>query len=175
MDKVEARRLFRKKSIPKNVSLEVIGKLEELDEYKSAHLVLAYYPMADEIDIRLLERKSDKRFAYPVAKEDGVMHFAFEDGTEEGKFGLRVPSGERLSSFGNGTVIIMPALAYDKAMGRIGRGGGYYDRFIKEHPGLIKIGVIPSERLIDEVITEDYDAKADIILTEKLVLRIEAL
>lgn len=175
MDKIEVRRQFRKKPISEYISQAVVAKLEELDEYRSAHLVLAYIPLPDEIDITPLLEKKEKHFAFPVTDNRNRMHFAMEAGFTMGLYGIREPMGPSLESFEKGTVIIMPAVAYDKAMRRIGRGGGYYDRFIAEHPELIKIGLIPSKRVLSEVITEDYDAKADIILTEDSVLRIEAL
>lgn len=175
MDKVEARRSFRRKSIPEPISRAVIERLAELPEYRAAPLVLAYFPLADEIDITPLLEKGEKNFAFPVTDKDGSMYFAAGDGFRTGSYGLREPLGVRIESFEEGTLIIMPALAYDKAMRRIGRGGGYYDRFIEKHPALIKVGAVPEERILGEVITEAYDASADIIVTESSVLRIEAL
>lgn len=175
MDKADVRKYFKGKKVSAETSLAAVENLRNIPEFQRARLVLAYYPLPDEIDITPLLKDSSKTFAFPVAEDSGMMHFSFPESTRKGRFSLTEPVGKPCNSFDKETVILMPAVAYDNAMRRIGRGGGYYDRFIADHPSLIKIGVVPSERIIDDIITEAYDAAADIIATEVSVLRIEAL
>lgn len=118
---------------------------------------------------------TERKFAFPLAQENGSMHFVFPESTRKGRFGILEPVGTVCSAFDETAIILMPAVAYDNTMRRIGRGGGYYDRFMADHPSLQKIGLVPSERVLKEHITEDYDAAADIIVTESSVLRIETL
>lgn len=63
-------------------------------------------------------------------------------------------------------LMIVPALAYDKTGGRLGRGGGFYDRALAEHDG-VSVGVIREAFLFDELPVEEHDRRVGHIVTEK--------
>ena len=175
MDKVEVRSSFRGRVVDKNISKTIIEKLLSLKEYKEATLILAYYPLSDEVDITPLFNDQTKEFAYPVIDKD-KMYFAFvERGVKRGAFNINQPLGAEIKSFPINTLMLMPAVAYDKEYRRIGRGKGFYDRFTKAHPSLTKVALISKDRLIDECVTNSSDVKADILITEISMLRIKAL
>lgn len=60
---------------------------------------------------------------------------------------------------------LVPGLAFDRNGGRLGRGRGYYDRFLQNWNG-IKVGVCWSHSLVSEVPMEEHDVKMDWIATE---------
>jgi 5-formyltetrahydrofolate cyclo-ligase len=66
-------------------------------------------------------------------------------------------------------VIIVPLLGFDEKRNRLGHGGGYYDRFMKDCKAL-KIGVAYSVQKVDQIMTDDNDVALDMIITEKEVL-----
>ena len=70
-------------------------------------------------------------------------------------------------------IILVPLLAFDERLYRLGYGGGYYDRYIekayKKKP-FIKVGLALSVQKIDNVPTTKYDKKLDYIVTEKYIL-----
>ena len=71
-------------------------------------------------------------------------------------------------------IILVPIVAFDSKLNRLGYGGGYYDRYIKKFSNkkkLFKVGIAHSCQKTIRVPTNNYDKKLDIIITEKYVLR----
>ena len=71
-------------------------------------------------------------------------------------------------------VLLIPLLAYDKNLNRLGYGGGYYDRIIKKlskKKNIIKIGLAFSVQKIDKVPINAYDQKLDYIITNKYIIK----
>ena len=71
-------------------------------------------------------------------------------------------------------IILIPLVAFDKKLFRIGYGGGYYDRYlskIKKNKKILSIGLAFSFQEVKKIFPNIYDQKLDIILTEKKTLR----
>lgn len=67
-------------------------------------------------------------------------------------------------------VVIVPGSVFDRRGGRMGYGGGYYDRFLTDHaPKAIRIGVCFELQVEDEISLEPHDALLDFIVTEDCV------
>ncbi|PQM29444.1 5-formyltetrahydrofolate cyclo-ligase [Sphingopyxis lindanitolerans] len=64
-------------------------------------------------------------------------------------------------------LIFCPLVGFDRQGGRLGQGGGHYDRFFAAHPGLIRIGVAWSVQEVDTVPIEPTDVRLDAVLTEQ--------
>ncbi|MGV7120948.1 5-formyltetrahydrofolate cyclo-ligase [Sphingopyxis sp. 550A] len=64
-------------------------------------------------------------------------------------------------------LILCPLVGFDRHGGRLGQGGGHYDRFFAEHPDIIRIGIAWSVQEVDTVPIEPTDAKLDAVLTEQ--------
>lgn len=65
------------------------------------------------------------------------------------------------------TLIFCPLLGFDRRGGRIGQGGGHYDRYFAAHPDALRIGVGWSVQEIDAVPAESTDIALDAVLTEQ--------
>lgn len=87
------------------------------------------------------------------------------DALVAGALGNREPVVEAGSTLGEGAVALVPGLAFDAKGGRLGRGGGFYDRFLAGFRGR-KIGVCFACQIVDEVPREPHDAAVDEVLTE---------
>ncbi len=71
-------------------------------------------------------------------------------------------------------IIIVPIVAFDNKLYRIGYGGGYYDRYINKISKkkiLLKVGIAYSYQKINKVPANKFDKKLDIIITEKNILK----
>ena len=71
-------------------------------------------------------------------------------------------------------ILLIPLLAFDKNLNRLGYGGGYYDRLIEKlskKKKIIKIGLALSVQKIDKVPTNAYDKKLDYIVTNKYIVK----
>lgn len=97
---------------------------------------------------------------------------------KSGAYGILEPitsdkykSNKRINHIMN-DIIIMPGLVFDTNGGRIGYGGGYYDRYLCTHIHLLKIAVCYDFQLIESgIIPKDqYDISPDIIVTDKRIL-----
>jgi 5-formyltetrahydrofolate cyclo-ligase len=70
-------------------------------------------------------------------------------------------------------ILLVPLVAFDKKLNRLGYGGGYYDRLIaklSKKKKIIKIGLALSIQKINNVPTNEYDQKLDHIITNKYIL-----
>lgn len=154
---------------------------EELPEFSTAGTILFYYPLPHEIDILPLfdrARELGIRCAFPRCRaESGEMDFFYVDDLSElenGRFGIREPqlSAQRVEDFSD-TLMLVPAMAFDRQGFRLGYGGGYYDRFLAAHP-IRTVGIAYEMLLVKELPRDKYDRAVDIVATEKRAIRITA-
>lgn len=68
-------------------------------------------------------------------------------------------------------IIFVPGIAFDIKGQRLGRGGGFYDKYIALHPHVLTIGVTFQEKLLYSLPHEDHDYRMHYIITENLILR----
>ena len=85
--------------------------------------------------------------------------------------GIREPIGE--SYEGDFDAVILPLLAVDKRGNRLGYGGGYYDRFLKDKQGK-KIAFCYDFQVVDKLPKEEWDVPVDEIITDKRWIRCNA-
>ncbi len=83
-------------------------------------------------------------------------------------FGTREPIGEPYA--GKLDLAVVPLLAVDEQGRRLGYGGGYYDRFLGEHPETLRLAYGFDFQIIRQVPTEEHDIKMDGIATDKRIV-----
>ena len=86
------------------------------------------------------------------------------------EFGIREPVGEKYE--GKIDVVIAPLLAADCNGGRLGYGGGFYDRFFKAHPEAYKVGFCYDFQIVDSVPREEFDERLEVLVTDKRSIKI---
>ena len=87
------------------------------------------------------------------------------------KFGIPEPVSSKIFY---PDILLVPLVAYDSSLNRLGYGGGYYDRYIEKIEKIkkvIKIGLAFSFQKISSIPINQYDKKLDFIVTEKEILR----
>lgn len=174
--KKELRKLVRE--LKKSASREkmqkesacIVKQISELELFRSAGTVLAFWPMPDEVDIRLLIRKWDgqKRFLLPkiVGDQLELRCFEGEDKLVIGpSFGILEPAGEAFTDFESVDLVIVPGAAFDKEGHRMGYGKGYYDKLLPRLKNARTIGVGFSFQLFPSVPCEAHDVRLDRVLT----------
>lgn len=133
--------------------------------------VALYVPMDDEAPALRLAgalTAAGKRIALPCALDRlGSMEFRRwmpDDQLFPGPFGTSHPEP------GGGAVapdaIIAPLLGFDRAMNRLGQGGGYYDRAFARFPDALRVGLAWSVQEHDEVPADVWDLPLHAVLTE---------
>lgn len=91
-----------------------------------------------------------------------------ERGFVKGQFNILEPNEtDYLQDLSKIDVAIIPGVAFDKNLNRLGRGRGYYDRFLKCFNGL-KVGIGFDLQIVDNIPTEPHDVKMDMIISPSL-------
>lgn len=131
--------------------------------------VVLFWPRADEVDLRgLIDSAfaSGRRVLLPRVGASGGLEFLPYAGASRlraGPFGILEPATGRAIRLTPGTLVVVPGLAFDRTGGRLGRGGGYYDRALAEPSGeptgLVLVGVGFSFQLVEHVPMTRVDAR----------------
>lgn len=142
--------------------------------YKSAKSVFCFVSMNTEADtMPLLEDiiSSEKTLYLPKITEGGKMILVKTKQLEfnTGKYGIREPIGDAEDNYKIDLAII-PCLAMSKRGERLGRGGGYYDRFLADFTGNV-IAVCPQRLVFDTLPAEAHDIKIKYTATEKGIIK----
>ena len=155
----------RKKLDIEKISLELLEKLKETEEYRQAKNIMIFYPLKDEINLLSLLEDSDKNFYLPKIEGGNLLCCPFSKDAElcESCFKTKEPTTNPVEK-GLIDLVIVPALAVDKNNYRLGYGGGFYDRFLSG-VNITKIVCIPKEFLVKTVFPEEHDIKIDKIIT----------
>ena len=157
------RRSFRGLETNEDSSIAVVRKLKRCKELIAADTLLLYYPLKDEINIKPLY-SLDKRIFLPVIENNEMLFRRYDGDLKKGKFGIMEPTGEYYT-IGSNDLMIVPAVAYDRDGYRLGRGKGFYDRFLADKK-IKTIGVVSKLRIVSDVFREANDIKVDFIITD---------
>ena len=163
----QRRRILTPEEIARD-SERIMAQLEQMSAFRNAKTVLLYYPIHHEVDLRpLLEKyKGQKMFLLPVTHRHSmeVRPYDGEDMMRRGRMG--VPEPQTYTYKGPIDLIIVPGVVFDQHCHRIGRGGGYYDRFLAKYSHVMKIGVCYAFQLKKHAIPHGWrDIKMDRIIT----------
>ena len=136
-------------------------------------IIGGYYPYNYELDIiKILEKFEKKKYSIslPKIKKNFQMDF-FEWSVKNpliiNKYGIPEPISNKVIY---PDILLVPLVAFDKQLNRIGYGGGFYDRYInkvKKSKKIITIGLAYSFQKVKEIKIKDYDIKLDFVITEK--------
>lgn len=161
----------RRKEDSARIVDRLMGSLGAISE---GGLVLTYAAMPSEVNVwEIIQKCPHLRYALPRVLGEGEMlecrEFAnAEQDLCEGTYGIREPDPDKcpLVSLAEIKAIILPGLAFDKQGGRLGKGGGYYDRLLEAaHPEALRVGVCFECQLTPLVPTEAHDQRASLIIT----------
>ena len=173
MEKKQLRQVIRekKKSLGADalvqMSVPAMDKVAANAEYQKAGRVMLYYPLWDEVDTRpLIVRalEDGKRVILPTVVGDDIIPVEVTKQTEwvKGPFGIMEPVAERYE--GEIDFILVPGVAFDRNLNRLGRGKGYYDRFLAQHADAYRLGICFDFQVVTEIPTEPFDFKMNDLL-----------
>lgn len=157
---------IRKKLDMEQISSILTEKLVQTEEYKNSKNIMLFYPLKDEVNLLSLLKDKTKQFYLPRINGDELECCMYKEGDElcQSCFHTQEPTCNACNKSGIDLVIV-PALACDRHGFRLGYGGGFYDRFLKDYKG-IKVCCIPKDLLLETVYAEKHDIKMDLTITE---------
>lgn len=149
------------------LSLPVISRLKPL--LAEAQFIMVYYSLPDEVNTHHLidDLVADgKTVLLPRVSGPDTMElrrYTDHADLQEGAYHILEPVGEPFTDYASIDIIIVPGLAFDAAGHRLGRGRGYYDRFLRTM-GVRTIGVCFDFQKVEEVPVDAFDIPVDMVI-----------
>lgn len=172
---------------PRKVRTSSEGVCSHLSDWRPFHqadTVLGFIAFRNEIDLgRLFERWPDKRWLVPRVADGTelgvgqrphlVLHPYDATRLVRHRFGMLEPEPD-LPSVNPREVqlVLVPGVAFDRRGGRLGFGGGYYDRLLPLADRAITVGVTYEELVLDAVPTEPWDYRVEWLVTPAGLIKV---
>lgn len=144
---------------------------DHADALPPGRIVALYRAMGSELDTNALAAALDaagRRLCLPVVVErDAPMIFrAWSMGEPLELDAAGCPAPLPLAEVVDPDLIVTPLLAFDASGGRLGQGGGYYDRTFAARPDIVRIGFAYAGQRVERLALEDHDVRLHGVLTE---------
>lgn len=173
-DNIRTEALEKRKNIKdkEKKSQKITSRFLKQDFYKNAKSIMSYISYKDEVSTeKLIEAMlSDEKFlSSPECVENHTLvPRCFKSVTElaVGRYGIKVSTGEVARDI---DLVIVPGVAFNSRLHRIGYGAGYYDRFLKDK-NVLAVGLFFEEQMA-EFKESDNDISLDYIITEERVIK----
>ena len=147
-----------------------------LKEYCTAKTILTYVSKDKEVDTLDLITHSislAKTICVPLTKNNNSLEIRkIEDLTDlkVGNFNILEPNEHtKIINPKELELLFIPGLAFGTGCERLGRGGGYFDRFLLESKGL-KVGLAYEFQIFDSLPVQKHDIKMDMIVTDSRII-----
>ena len=170
---------IRKNNNKKNIQIKfnkIYNLLKKITNLKGK-IIGGYYPVNNEVDdlhiLRMLEKKKIA-IALPLVKKNFKMNFikySINYPFVVNKYGIPEPSPGKIVF---PDILLVPLVAFDKNLNRLGYGAGYYDRLIKslkKNKKIITIGLAFHFQEFYSIPISKYDQKLNYIITNKNILQ----
>lgn len=185
----ESKKLVRKKM------LTILGQIDPIEQEKKAQEISKksynliskefyslkkiglYSPIAGEVNITrdFLSLLTEVTTYFPSFMGENEMCFKasfHSELVEEEYFGRKFLVPKMSGEIAVPELCLIPGLGFSQEGARIGRGKGFYDRYLANNINITKIGICFHEQLVSSIPCEETDIKMDYIITDKTVVKI---
>ncbi|MEI6338074.1 MAG: 5-formyltetrahydrofolate cyclo-ligase [Verrucomicrobiota bacterium] len=143
-------------------SARIRARLHAAPIWREARVVYGFSPLQTEPDW-LAGGSGENVLAFPCL-ENGTIRFMTGGTPQTGALGVREPAGGEHAPTPD--LVLVPGLAFDARGFRLGRGGGFYDRWLGANPGVRTLGLCFACQLVEKIPVESHDVRVDAVLTE---------
>ncbi len=163
-------------------SLAACGQLCQTELFRRATSTLFYLAMPSEISLEMAMQQAfdmGKTVLVPSVNWETKEMFAIRLSSmdcemETCRYGLKEPVEKETYPISNIELVIVPALGYDIKGYRLGRGGGFYDRFLaRQELQATTCGFVFEDQVTDSIPIDQHDVAVDMIVTDQQVRLIQ--
>jgi len=182
--KAEQRQFFRKlrRELPNSkqctAAHNLWNKIKSIPDFRHSRKIALYFACDGEISPHVIARfcnQQNRQTFYPVITGKTMIFRRHRGGQklQRNRFGIPEPQPCRaVSSPKDLDLVILPLVSFDRFGGRLGMGGGFYDRtfaFRNKRPAIkpLLIGVAHSVQQSDKLILDHWDIPLDMIVTDR--------
>ena len=154
-------------------SRKIAETVTALPEYSNSQRILAYADYNHEVMTKYIIEAAwndGKEVAVPKVVGQDMVFYKLTDFAqlEKGYFGIPGPARGEIVQWEE-ALMIMPGVAFDRQNHRVGYGGGFYDRFLKDHNNIFTVAAAFEMQITKEFETDEFDICPDIIVTQDRV------
>lgn len=155
------------------LSFAVIRQLLAHTRLKTAHTMLLYYSLPDEVYTHTLVDSllaSGKKVLLPRVTGAHTMELRQYTGPaslEQGAYNIMEPTGDVFDDYSSIDLAVVPGVAFDRHYNRLGRGKGYYDRLLPLLNRAYKIGICFDFQRLDALMCDEHDIPMDEVIDGK--------
>ncbi len=171
--RIKAKELRKSLNI-EDISNKIVNIIERQSFYTKVSNILSFYPMDTEINLTKLYFDKSKNWFLPRVDMKNKILYIYpyhNNKLEKSKWGVLEPiPSEKPANPKNIDIAILPALMADRSGFRLGYGAGFYDKLLPQlKEDCLKIVPIPQELLIKKLPCDEWDKKANVIVTQSKV------
>ncbi len=154
-----------------NLDHMVCERVLELPEISEAGYIYAYMALSWETGtMEILKQLWERGIKVALPKVLGSEMEFFEvrsaEDLEEGSFHILEPRESCPMIIWPEAVIMVPGLAFSKEGKRLGKGGGYYDKYLSKYPGHQTVALAYEFQVLPELPAEEHDQPVDYLITD---------
>ncbi len=154
-----------------------VDSLLKSDAYAQCTTLFAFSPLRSEVDISLAleDALRTKRLALPRCVGDHLEFYYVVEGWKNAagasSLGVLEPLGGDVAIPDSQSLILVPAMAYTPLGSRLGRGKGYYDRYLRQFASIPTMGICRSYQLVDHIPTDRWDMGVSEVVCDGTIYR----
>lgn len=148
----------------------LMKRLESNSHFCESNTIMMFWSLQDEPHTHDFIEKwgSVKKILLPVIVGEDIelRQYRNVDEMVVGRYGIKEPIGTSFENFEEIEMAIIPGVAFDNNHNRLGRGKGYYDRFLAKNtsPTLYKLGICFDFQIVDSLPVSAWDVPMDDVL-----------
>ena len=151
------------------LSSQIFSKIAALKEVEEASVIALFVSLPDEpqtadfIEQLLLQ---NRRVVVPRIEDEVMNFYDISEGVTTGAFGIMEPVATTPIAPSEIDVMVVPGVAFTQYGARLGRGKGFYDKYLS-HNGFraYTVGVCYPCQLVEELPTEEHDKLLDLVVS----------
>ena len=148
-------------------SEQILKRVATHPRFLHAEKVMLYASLPDEVQtLDFIETwRNRKTIILPTVVGDDIIPVELADNVTFAEGDFHIPEPQSHPYTGGFDLIVVPGMAFDSNGHRLGRGKGYYDRFLAQHPNVYTIGICFDFQLLPEVPSEPHDRIIDEVIS----------